>query len=276
MERKKYRKMLLEAKNACYSEQLNDCRGDTKGLYRMVNTLMGTSSNSPPPNHAHNKDFVEEFAGFFMDKIQIRDNLTENPIYKPTRKSIPSQAEFRPFDKMEVKKIILSMKTKSCELDALPMKLFKECLDDILPTITNLVNISLWDGVFASGWKTSVIRPLLKKPDLDLILSSYCPVSNLPFLHKLLEKCAMDHVNEHCKLQKLVPDYQSAYQNGYSCKTAIIRLLNDILWAMDNQNVSAVMPLDLLAAFDTVDHEILSNILENNFGLEGTVLNWFY
>ena len=62
-----------------------------------------------------------------MDKIQkIRDNLTENPIYKPIRKSIPSLAEFRPINQMEVKKIILSMKTKSCELDALPMKLLKD------------------------------------------------------------------------------------------------------------------------------------------------------
>ena len=44
---------------------------------------------------------------------------------------------------------------------------------------------------------------------------------------------------------------------------------------MENQNVTAVMALDLLAAFDTVDHEILSSVLEHNFGLEGTVLNWF-
>ena len=55
---------------------------------------------------------------------------------------------------MEVKKIILSMQTKSCKLDALLTKLLKECIDGILPTITNLVNISLGDGVFASGWKT--------------------------------------------------------------------------------------------------------------------------
>ena len=123
---------------------------------------MGTSSNNPLPNDANNKDLAEEFADFFMDKIQkIIDNLTENPIYKPTRKSIPSLAEFRPFNQMEVKKIILSMKTKSCELDALPMKLLKDYLDNILPTITNLVNISLQDGIFASGWKASVIRPLL-------------------------------------------------------------------------------------------------------------------
>ena len=178
----------------------------------MVNTLMGTSSNNPLPIHTNNKDLTEEFTDFFMDKIQkIRGNFTENPIYKPTIKSISSLAEFRPFNQMEVKKIILSIKTKSCELDVLPTKLLKDCLDDILPTITNLANISLWDGVFASGWKTSIIRPLLKKPNLDLILSSYCPVSNLPFLSKLLEKCAMDHVNEHCNLHKLLPDYQSAY-----------------------------------------------------------------
>ena len=79
----------MRQKNACYSEQVKDCRGDTKGLYKMVNTLMGTSSNNHLPNHANNKDLAEEFAAFFMDKIQkIRGNLTENPIYKPTRKSI--------------------------------------------------------------------------------------------------------------------------------------------------------------------------------------------
>ena len=79
--------MLLQAKTACYSEQVKDCRGDSKGLYKMVNTLMATSSNNPLPNHTNNKDLAEEFADFFMDKIQkIRDNLTENLIYEPTGK----------------------------------------------------------------------------------------------------------------------------------------------------------------------------------------------
>ena len=131
---------------------MKECRGDIKELYKMVNTLMGTSSNNPLPNHANDKDLSEEFPNFCMDKIQkIRDKLTENLTYEPTRKSTPRLAEFRPFDQIEVKKIILNMKAKSCKLDALPTKLLKECIDDILPTITNLVNISLWDGVFASG-----------------------------------------------------------------------------------------------------------------------------
>ena len=131
------------------------------------------------------------------------------------------------------------------------------------------------EGTFASEWKTSIIRPLLKKPNLDPIPSNYHPVSDLSFLSKLLEKCAMDHLNEHCDFHKLLPDYQSAYQNGYSCETALIRLVNDILWAMENQNVTAVMAVDLLAVFNAVDQKILLSVLEHNFGLEHTVLHWF-
>ena len=51
--------------------------------------------------------------------------------------------------------------------------------------------------------------------------------------------------------------------------------MNDIIWAMENQQVTAVMVLDLSAAFDMVDHEILLSVLKHNFGLEDTVLNWF-
>ena len=257
-ERKKYRKMLFDAKTVCYSKKVKDYRCDVKGLYKMVNTLMGTSSDNPLPYHTSDKDLAEEFADFFMGKIQkIRDNLTRNPTYEPTKKITTRLAECRPFDQTEVKKIILSMKSKSCKLDAPPTRLLKECLEDILPTITDLVNISLWEGTSASEWKTSIIRPLLKKPNLDPIPSNYCPVSNLSFLNKLQEKCAMDCLNEHCDFHKLLPDYQWAYQNGYSCKTALIKLVNDILWAMENQSFTAVMALDLSAAFDTVDHKIL-------------------
>ena len=133
-ERKKYRKMLFDAKTVCYSKKVEDCKGDVKGLYRMVNTLMGTSSENPLPNHTSDKDLPEEFADFFMDKIQkIRDNLTGYPTYKLTKKITTRLTEFRPFEQTEVKKIICSMKSKSCELDALPTRLLKQCIEDILP-----------------------------------------------------------------------------------------------------------------------------------------------
>ena len=79
----------------------------------MVNTLMGTSSENPFPSQTSDKDLAEEFADFFMDKIQkIRDNLTGYPTYEPTKKITTRLAEFRPFEQTEVKKIIFSMKFK--------------------------------------------------------------------------------------------------------------------------------------------------------------------
>ena len=65
---------------------------------------MGTSLDNPLPNHTSNKDLAEEFADFCMDKMQkIRDNLTGNPTYEPTKKITSRLAEFRPFDQTEVK-----------------------------------------------------------------------------------------------------------------------------------------------------------------------------
>ena len=70
-------------------------------------------------------------------------------------------------------------------------------------------------------------------------------------------------------------DYQSAYRQNYSCETALIKIVDDILWSMENGEVTALMAQDLLAAFDTVDHKILLRVLQKRYGIEGTCLEWF-
>ena len=72
-----------------------------------------------------------------------------------------------------------------------------------------------------------------------------------------------------------MPDYQSAYRENYSCETALIKIVDDILWSMENGEVTALMALDLSAAFDTVDHEVLLRVLQKRFGIEGTYLESF-
>ena len=80
---------------------------------------------------------------------------------------------------------------------------------------------------FVPTWKTAVIR---KKTGLDLISSNYQPVSNLTFLSKVLEKAALQQFNHHCNVNNLMSDYQSAYRPGYSCETALVKLMNELLW----------------------------------------------
>ena len=74
-----------------------------------------------------------------------------------------------------------------CDVDITPTTLLKDALPGLLPTITKIANASITQVVFPSSWKIALVKPLLKKLGLDLIESNYRPVSNLPFLSKVVE-----------------------------------------------------------------------------------------
>ena len=64
-----------------------------------------------------------------------------------------------------------------------------------------------------------------------------------------------------------MPDYQSVYRSNYSCKTSLVKLVNDILWDFEDQNAVASIALDLSAAFNTVDHDVFLDVLSERFGV---------
>ena len=57
---------------------------------------------------------------------------------------------------------------------------------------------------------------------------------------------------------------QSAYRKNFSCETSLLKLTNGTLWGMENKNITAVIILDLLAAFNTVDHNLLLEVLDKS------------
>lgn len=182
--------------------------------------------------------------------------------------------KFRALSQTDVKNLINSMSAKSCENDSIPSDLMKQIQNSLLPVLTKIINLSLEKGIFVQSWKTAIVRPLLKKAGLDLISKNYRPVSNLIFLSKILEKAALLQIVHHWESNDLLPDYQSAYRSNRSCETALVRMVNDILWGMERQQISALVAIDLSAAFDTVSHKLLLGILRNRFGIEDTVLDW--
>ena len=71
-----------------------------------------------------------------------------------------------------------------------------------------------------------------------------------------------------------MPAHQSAYRKHHSTETALVQVYDDLLRATDNGQMLALCFLDLTAAFDTVDHELLAR-LERTFGVRSRVLTWF-
>ena len=109
---------------------------------------------------------------------------------------------------------------------------------------------------------------------MELVMTSYRLVSNLSYLLKLVEKTMPEQINSYCNTNILLHDYQSAYRENRSCETVLLKLVNDLLWAMKRKNVTALIALDQSAAFGTVNHPILSNTLNYNFSIDSTALEW--
>ena len=80
---------------------------------------------------------------------------------------------------------------------------------------------------------------------------------------------------KHCGENRLLPTYQSVYRRNHSYKVILVKLVDDLLWAMKEQLVTAVVILDLSVAFDTVDHDLLLKVLEKKFGVTDNTKQWY-
>ena len=135
--------------------------------------------------------------------------------------------------------------------------------------------MSLKNGVMLYSLKVAVLKSLLKKQDADFEqLQNFRPISNLTFVSKLIEKAVSLQLNDHILRHYLDETFQSAYKAFHTTETALVRVNNDILTAIDNNNTVILLLLDLSAAFDTVDHSILLSRLSSRFGIKGAVLAW--
>ena len=152
---------------------------------------------------------------------------------------------------------------KFCELDPAPTWIIKKYANELSPFIVKLFNTSLTSGVFPTSQKCASVTPALKKVTLDPFdLGNYRPISNLKFVSKLLEHAAHEQIVGYASENQLLPDTQSAYQKPRSTETAILKVLSDVYEAADSDKLTLLGLLDLSAAFDTVDHQIILSRLQ--------------
>ena len=156
---------------------------------------------------------------------------------------------------MEVRETILKCPPKSSEADPIPTSLLREMISEIVPLLAKLFHASLSSGVVPSAFKGAKVGPLLKKAGLDSnVFKNYRPVSNLPFLSKILEKIVLARLSRHLVGNGLLEPLQSGYRSNHSMETALLKLVNDLLCSADEGKVSVLALLDLSSAFD---HEVL-------------------
>ena len=272
------------ARKEFYTDFIAENSSDQGKLFRAAKKLLAKKEVPSFPEYVDNSALVNDIGRYFIRKINtIRSGidatsdpsdgalLPDDPVVGPNKQLW----EFRSLDEGQVSELIQKCSKKSCPSDPAPTSLVVSCLDELLPVITCLINGSMKIGYYPCNWKEGLVIPLLKSAGLLSDFKNLRPISNLQYISKLTERAVFEQMHAHMTNHSLYPLLQSAYRLGHSTETALLKVHNDLLMNMDAQRVTLLVLLDLSAAFDTVDHEVLLNRLRSSFGIRGTVLRWF-
>uniref|UniRef100_A0A8C6P636 Reverse transcriptase domain-containing protein n=1 Tax=Nothobranchius furzeri TaxID=105023 RepID=A0A8C6P636_NOTFU len=220
---------------------------------------------------------------FFEPKVStIHQQLgTKQSTSFPTELHLSSLPPIHPFSAFtipsitDISDLIHKSKPSSCRLDPLPTSLIKACLPSLLPLISSLIYSPLTTGSVPSAFKTASVTPILKKPGSDPNnFNNLQPISNLPFISKILEKVVASQLISHLKHNNLFEQFQSGFCPLHSTETALVKITNDLLMAADSGFLSLLILLHLSAAFNTISHSTLLNRLAS-LGITHTTLAWF-
>ncbi len=261
------------AKSSHFHNKINNAP-EMRGLFRTFNYLLFPPS--PPPTTSITAD---DFATFFTNKTktissQFSPPLTQDP--QPTRSTAQTPIfSFCPLTEAEVSKLLLSSHPTTCPLDPIPSHLLQAISPALLPALTHIINTSLLTGIFPTAFKQARVTPLLKKPTLNTsLLENYRPVSLLPFIAKTLERVVFNQVSLFISQNNKLDAKQSGFRSGHSTETALLSVTEALRIAKADSKSSVLILLDLSAAFDTVNHQILLSTL-SSLDITGIPLRWF-
>jgi hypothetical protein len=266
--------------------KLNSTKHNPSTLWKNVKTWLNWNNSGPPSQLFHNGRLVNSPAGlagtmnsFFIDKVaRLRNGIpasNADPLAKLKESMSDRQCSLalKTVNPEEVLKVIKSLKnSKSTGTDNIDTWVIKLVASDILPALTHIINLSIMQSKFPTMWKHAKVVPLLKKGD-RLTPQNYRPVALLPVFSKILERIVFNQLVKYLDDQGLIHPNHHGSRPGHSTATALIQMYDTWVEEVDDGNLVGVMMVDLSAAFDMVDHDILLKKLQL-FGLDDMALSW--
>ena len=278
--------LIRVAKTDYYQREFEKFKGDIKKTWRMINSILNRNrkvNNFPsyiigPNGKITDKQLiVNELNNYFCNIGQVLANkipTSKRPYTDYLKKQITSSFSFSMVDSETVFKIINQFKPKSSKgLDGISMKIIKSVSAIILKPLTLLINQSLMTNTFPSKLKIAKIMPLLKKPNI-FKPDNFRPISLLPCISKIIEKCVFIQVYQYFENNKLIFGSQYGYRKDHSTETACLELIDKLYKHLDNNQSPFCIFIDLSKAFDTINHQILLSKLKY-YGLDDHAVSWF-
>ena len=245
--------------------------GNSKSLWDAVKRSKDINSNNLPDtltldgNKVNKNDLPDVFAKFFVDKVNaiVGDCVVSDSVYNGTRKLHSNPRNFMTPE--NVFKSIKSLKSKNCEgFDRIPVRILTDGINEITPVLSHIFNLIYKQKQIPDQWRVSKVIPLFKKGNPNMI-ENYRPISNLCSTSKIFEKLILQRLNELETINNisLTGKPQHGFKKGHSTATLGILIQSLLANALDKNQYALMASLDLSAAFDVVNIELLIKRLDS-------------
>ena len=274
--RNKVTSVIRKAKKLYYVEKLSKRSNRNESWNILKSFLPNKGSSNLPCDDSHSKasEFNNHFANVAPDLLREHECTETDSSVSPKPVSFQSKFEFTVVSETEVLRELQKLKNKkSVGIDGISVQTLKSCADILIKPITHLINRSLMEGKVPKAWKVAKIIPLHKKGDKSNP-DNYRPISLLPCISKLLERMVQLQLVHYLQTNNILVQAQSGFRANHSTVTALVKVTDEWLIAMDGGKYTGVIYIDLKKAFDTVDHDILLSKL-SQLGVKHVTLQWF-
>ena len=169
-----------------------------KKSWGLLKNLMGTNKSKSNiscimKNNielTNTRQIVEHFANFFSTVGSNLDQILRPTDLSPLAHINRNSHTFQlfPVTPDECIQIISQLKLTSTDKNHIPVKIFKSVSSYIVWPMVNIINASFFHGIFPKSMKLGQITPIYKKDDAKSC-KNYRPISKLPFISKIIERC---------------------------------------------------------------------------------------
>ena len=273
----KVNKEINKAKNYYYLNCFDNAKGDMKKSWKLIRDLSGYNAKSKSQKLAAGEggsimDQANRFNAFFSSIGEVLSaNISGFNDSLSMEYRNPRTFFLAPVSASEIDRIITNLKLVKTNLDQMPVKIFILVRHLLLYPLVKLINMCFRKGVYPDQLKLARIVPIYKGKGETDDPTNYRPISCLPYIGKVFERCLTNRIINFCDKFSLFSNNQFGFQSGKSTCDALIHLTEIIYNSLDKKEHNITILIDLQKAFDTISHQILLKKLER-YGFRGVPL----